>query len=136
MRTFWIIAVAILLWNLLGDAAYVMQASADLDALARTDPATAAAFRAMPVWAWVAYAVAVWVGTAGAVLLLTRRKAARVFFAASLAGVVVQFGWTFVGYGLIAVKGWSTVILPAVIFAITLASLLYARAKAADGTLR
>ncbi|WP_369751207.1 hypothetical protein [Novosphingobium sp. AP12] len=50
--------------------------------------------------------------------------------------MVVQFGWTFLGYGLIAVKGWSTVIFPAVIFAITLASLLYARAKAADGTLR
>ncbi|EJL33605.1 hypothetical protein [Novosphingobium sp. AP12] len=84
MRTFRIISVAILLWNLVGDAFYIMHAIADLHALGRTDPATADAFRAMPVWAWLAYAVAVWLGTAGAVLLLTRRKAAWVFFAASL----------------------------------------------------
>ena len=136
MRRFWIIAAAILLWYLLGGAIYIMQATADLDALSRRDPATAEAFRSMPIWAWVAYAMAVWLGTAGAVLLLTRRKAARMFFALSLAGVVGQFAWAFLGHGLIAAKGWSTTVFPAVIFAIGLASLLYARAKAADGTLR
>jgi CHASE2 domain-containing sensor protein len=136
MRRFWIIAAAILVWNLLGDVAYVLQAGADLDALARTDPVTAAAFRSMPVWAWIAYAVAVWVGTLGAVLLLTRRRKAWVFFALSLAGVVVQFAWSFLGFGIVAAKGWSSAVFPAVIFAITLASLLYARAKANDGTLQ
>ncbi|KMS60314.1 sugar transporter [Novosphingobium barchaimii LL02] len=136
MRAFWIIALAILAWNLLGDAAYVMHASADLDVLARSDPVTADAFRSMPVWAWSAYAVAVWVGTLGAVLMLTRRKAAWIFFALSLAGVVVQFGWSFLGFGMVAAKGWSAAIFPAVIFAIGLGSLLYARRKAADGTLR
>lgn len=136
MRRFWIIAAAILIWNLMGDVAYTMQASADLDALARTDPVTAAAFRSMPVWAWIAYAVAVWIGTLAAVLLIARRRKAWIFFALSLAGVVVQFSWSFLGFGMVAAKGWSTAVFPAVIFAIALASLLYARAKAKDGTLR
>lgn len=136
MRKFWIIAALILIWNLIGDAAYVMQAGADLDTLAKTDPVTAEAFRSMPGWAWAAYAAAVWGGTAGAVLLLMRRKVAWIFFAVSLVGVVVQFGWSFLGFRMIAAKGWSTAIFPAVIFAIAFASLLYARAKAADGTLR
>lgn len=136
MRAFWTIATVLLIWNLIGDAAYLMQVTADLDAIARTDAVTAEAFRAMPAWAWGAYAVAVGGGTIGAVLLMLRREVAWVFFAASLAGIVVQFGWTFLGFGLIAAKGWSTVLFPAVIFAIALASLLYARAKAKDGTLR
>ncbi|WP_404481925.1 sugar transporter [Novosphingobium sp. BL-52-GroH] len=136
MRRFWIIATAILLWNLIGDAAYLMQATADLDAIAGTDPVTAAALHSMPAWAWAAYAVAVGGGTLGAVLLLMRRKAAWALFALSLAGVVVLFGWSFLGFDMVAAKGWSSAIFPAVIFAIALASLLYARAKAADGMLQ
>ena len=57
MRKFWIIAVLILLWNLLGDAAYLMQASADIDEIAARDPVQAQAFREMPGWAWSAYAI-------------------------------------------------------------------------------
>lgn len=136
MRAFWIIATVILLWNLMGDAAYLMQVNADLDEMAKVDPVTAAAFDSMPAWAWGAYALAVWGGTLGAILLLLRREIAWVFFALSLVGVIAQFGWTFLGFGLIAAKGWSTAVFPAVIFAIALASLLYARAKAKDGTLR
>ncbi|HUD29849.1 MAG TPA: sugar transporter, partial [Novosphingobium sp.] len=106
MRKFWIVATLILVWNLIGDAAYLTQATADLDVLAKTDPVTADAFRSMPVWAWAAYALAVGGGTLGAVLLLMRRKVAWAFFALSVAGIVVQFGWTFLGHGLIAAKGW------------------------------
>jgi len=136
MRTFWIIAIVLLLWNLIGDAAYLTQVTADLDKMAATDPSTADAFRAMPKWAWAAYAIAVWVGTAGAVALLIRSPFAAPLFAVSLAGVIVQFGWTFLGYGLIAKTDASTVIFPLVIAAITLFSMLYARAKTRDGTLR
>jgi len=136
MRKFWIIAAAILVWNLIGDAAYLMQVTADHDAMAKTDPVTAEAFRSMPPWAWSAYAVAVWGGTAAAVALILRRGAAAWLFLLSLTGVVVQFGWTFLVYGLIAKKDASTVIFPLVIAAITMASLLYARAKSSDGTLR
>lgn len=136
MRGFRIVAGAILLWNLMGDAAYLMQTTADLDAMAHTDPITAAAFASMPAWAWAAYALAVWGGTLGALLLLIRREIAWVFFALSVAGVIAQFGWSFFGFGIVAAKGWSAAAFPALIFAIALASLLYARAKAKDGTLR
>jgi len=136
MRKFWIVAGLILLWNLIGDAAYLMQVTADLDEVAKTDPTTAQAFASMPGWAWSAYAVAVWGGTLGAILLLARRKQAWWFFAASTLGVVVQFGWSFLGFPMIASKGWSTAIFPLVIFVIALASTLFAKTKARDGTLR
>lgn len=136
MRMFWIIAALLLAWNLMGDAFYLLQISADLDELAKTDPVTAETFRSMPTFAWSAYAIAVWVGTAGAIALLLRRKAAWVLFAISLAGVIVQFGWTFLGTDLLAQKGAGSAAFPLVIASIALASTLYARRKAKDGTLR
>ena len=135
MRMFWIVAAALLAWSLIGDAAYLMQVSADPDALARTDPVTAEAFRSMPWWAWSAYAIAVWVGTAGAIALLLRRRIATVLFGISLAGVIVQFGWSFLGFGMIGHKGISAVVFPLVIAVVALAAMLYSRAKERDGTL-
>lgn len=69
MRSFRTIASALLVWNLIGIAAFVAQITADLGQLALTDPATADAFRAMPQWAWGAYAIAVFTGTAAAIAL-------------------------------------------------------------------
>lgn len=136
MRKFRVIAVLILLWNILGDAAYLMQATADLDEIARRDPAQAQAFREMPGWAWAAYAVAVTSGTIGAIVLLMRRGWAWALFALSFLAVIVQFGWTFLGFDLLGVKGPSAEIFPLLIVAIALASTIYARRKKADGTLK
>jgi hypothetical protein len=136
MRKFWIIAVLILLWNLIGDAVYLMQASADIDEIAARDPVQAQAFREMPGWAWGAYAVAVTSGTLGAILLLLRRGWAWALFAMSFAAVVIQFGWSFLGFDMLGTKGPSSAIFPLVIVGIALASTIYARRKRADGTLR
>lgn len=136
MRKFWIIAVLILLWNLLGDAAYLMQASADIDEIAARDPVQAQAFREMPGWAWGAYAVAVTSGTLGAILLLLRRGWAWALFALSFVAVVIQFGWSFLGFDMLGTKGPSAAIFPLVIVGIALASTIYARRKRMDGTLK
>jgi hypothetical protein len=69
----------------------------------------------MPGWAWAAYALAVWAGTLGALALLMRRRWAVTLFALSLAGVVVQFGWTFLGTDIVARKGAVTAAFPMVI---------------------
>lgn len=136
MRKFRVIAVLILLWNLLGDAAYLMQATANLDEIALRDPVQAQAFRAMPGWVWAAYAVAVSSGTIGAVVLLMRRGWAWALFALSLVAVVIQFGWTFLGFHLLGAKGPSSAVIPLLIVAVALASTVYARRKRADGTLK
>ncbi|GGY95597.1 sugar transporter [Novosphingobium colocasiae] len=108
----------------------------DLAELAKTDPVSAQAFAAMPGWVWGAYGLALGAGTLGAIALLLGRRVAVPLFVVSLAAEIAQFGWTFLGFGLIARKGASTGIFPLVIVAITAASLAYARARALDGTLR
>ncbi|HJT39108.1 MAG TPA: sugar transporter [Sphingobium sp.] len=135
-RSFTIIAVILLLWNMIGMAAFIMQYTADLSALARTDPYTARIFAQMPGWAWIAYAVAVGAGTLGAILLLLRKAAAVWPFLASVIAIVVQFGYSFLGTDMLAVKGPTTMIFPAVILLIAVAQLLYARSLAAKGVLR
>jgi len=134
--SFVIIAVILLLWNLMGVAAFVMQYGADLSELARTDPDTARAFAQMPGWAWAVYAVAVGAGTLGASALLLRRRVAVPLFLLSLLAVIVQFGHTFLGTDLLAVKGAGAAIFPAVIVLIGIGQWLYARSQAAKGLLR
>lgn len=135
-RGFWVVAGALLLWNLIGDAAYLMQVSMDLDRLAETDAYTARLFAETPPWAWAAYAIGVWSGTAGAIALLLRRKVAVWLFGLSLAGIIAQFARVFLMTDLLAVKGWTAALFPLVIFAIGVFALLYAQQAAQRGWLR
>ena len=50
---------------------------------------------ATPTWMVAAYAIAVWVGLAGALLLLLRRKLAVPLLLVSLIAVIVQFSGLF-----------------------------------------
>jgi hypothetical protein len=136
-RTVTIIGVILLLWGLMGIAAFIMQYRIDLDELARTDPAAAHAFAAMPGWVWTVYAIAVSTGTLGAIALLLRKSVAAFLFLISLVSVIVQFGYTFLGTALLAEKGWAaTAPFPAFIFAVALFAWLYARSLVAKGILR
>lgn len=136
MRSFRAITGAILAWNLIGCVAFAAQATMDRAGLAKSDPMTAAAFEAMPTWVWAAYGLAVGAGTLAATALFLRRKVSVPLFVLSLAGEIAQFGWTFLGFGLMGKKGPETLIFPLVIVAITLASLIYSRKRALDGTLK
>lgn len=83
---FLIAAVASLLFMGLGCISYLMHVFAN--------PATMpldqrAAYEAEPAWVTGAYAVAVWVGLIGAVLLVMRRKAAEWLLLISLIAVLV-----------------------------------------------
>lgn len=135
-RFFVTIGILLLLWNLMGVAAFIMQYTADLTVLARTDPTTAQAFAAMPGWVWGAYGVAVGAGTLGAMLLLMKKAVAATLFLVSLIAVIVQFGYTFLGTDLLAIKGATSAAFPALIIIVAIVQLLYARSLVARGVLR
>jgi len=133
---FILIAIALLLWNLTGVAAFIMQFTMDYAELAKTDPYTARMMTTMPGWLWGVYAVAVGAGVLGALLLLARRAAAAALFALSLAAVIVQFGHALALTDLIAVKGWSAAAFPAFIILMAVVQYGYARAQVGQGVLR
>ena len=79
-------AIASLLFMALGCASYLMHVL--------TDPASLpidrrAALEAQPAWVTGAYAVAVWAGLAGAILLVLKRKLAEPALLVSVAAVLV-----------------------------------------------
>ena len=129
-------AIIFLLWTLMGVAAFVMQSTADLEALAKTDAYQAKIWSEMPVWAWIAYGLAVGAGLAGALALILRRSSAVWLSALCLIAVIVQFCYTFFLTDLLAVRGWSTMAFPAFIIVMALAQTLYARSLQAKGVLR
>lgn len=81
-------ALAVLAWEILGCVMYLMQVRVDPAALPADQRAV---WDATPAWMVGAYAVAVWIGLAGAVLLLIRRKLAEPLLLVSLIAVAVQF---------------------------------------------
>lgn len=92
---FWIVAVIALLWGLAGCAAYLMQVTMTPADIAKLPPAQAELMALMPAWLDGVYAIAVWIGLAGAAALLLRRRIARSLYIVSLIAVIVQFGWIF-----------------------------------------
>jgi amino acid transporter len=85
-RWYWAGAIASLLFMALGCVTYLMHVTADPASLPLDQRA---AFDAEPVWLTAAYASAVWIGLAGALMLLLRRKLAQPLMLISLAAVVV-----------------------------------------------
>src|SRR5216684_7057035 len=94
--SFWAIGAVTLVWNVIGVINFFMQMNAD--ALASFPESHRAIVVGRPAWATGAFAIAVFGGALGCLLLLLRKPAAYYSFIASLLGVIVQiipsFGMT------------------------------------------
>lgn len=87
---FWILAVIALAWNLLGVMAYLGQAFAGEEMLNAMAEAERNLIENRPAWATGSFAVAVFGGFFGALMLLLRKSAAVILFIISLIGLIVQ----------------------------------------------
>lgn len=85
--SFWLIGVLTLIWNFMGSVNFFMQR--DPEILAKYGELERTIVEGRPAWATAAFALAVFGGTLGNVLLLMRRRAAQHLFIASLMGVLV-----------------------------------------------
>jgi ABC-type xylose transport system permease subunit len=87
---FWIVAALLLVWNLLGVMAYINQVTMSAEKLVAMPESEQLLYQNMPLWATAAFALAVWGGILGCLLLLLRKKWATPIFIVSLSGIVVQ----------------------------------------------
>ena len=85
--SFWTIGAVALIWNVMGAINYIVQI--DADAIAAMPETHRAIIESRPAWATGAFAIAVFGGALGSLLLLLRKSAAFYLFIASLLGVIV-----------------------------------------------
>ena len=109
-------AIASALFMALGCVAYLMEVT--------TDPATLpldqrAMMEAAPTWMWAAFAVAVWIGLIGAVMLVLRKKLAVPLLGISMIAVLVQNSAYLVDPQLRSVVGSDMLLIPLIIVAVT-----------------
>ena len=90
---FWVVSILLLLWNLTGVANFIMQLTVTEVALQEMPEVDRNFIENYPVWAFVAFGIAVFGGVAGSIGLLLKKKIAKQLFIASLLGIVVQFSY-------------------------------------------
>jgi hypothetical protein len=124
---YWVVSGLALLWMLFGVMAWVMDFMTDETALAQMSEAQRQLYAARPQWLFVVYGVAIFSGLAGAVGLLMRKSWASMLLVVSLAAIVVQFGYTFIGMNAVQVLGAAAAIpFPLAIFGIGVALVWFA----------
>ena len=90
--SFWLIGVVALLWNIGGAINYIMQM--DLEFVSTMPETHRAIIEDRPVWATGGFAVGVFGGALGCLLLLFRKTISLYVFTVSLVGILVTMAHT------------------------------------------
>lgn len=125
----WVVGIAALLWNAVGALDYVMTQTRNAQYMAGFTAEQLAFFYGLPAWTVAAWAIGVWGGVLGSLLLLLRKSLAVWVFLASLVGVVLTTLQNYVlSNGMEVMGGPGAVVFTAVIFLVAVALYAYARA--------
>ncbi|MFC4740615.1 hypothetical protein ACFO3U_11490 [Flavobacterium ponti] len=89
-KSFWIISILALIWNLMGVNQYILMAYKSEGVREHLTPERLALIDATPTWATAAFAIAVFAGAFGCIALLMRKKIANPLFILSFLAIVVQ----------------------------------------------
>jgi len=125
----WLIGVLALLWSAMGAFDYLMTQTRNEAYMSNFTPELLSFFYSFPGWVIAAWAIGVWGGVLGAILLLLRRRlAVWVFLASLIAMVSTTFHNYVLSNGMEFMGDAFSLGFTAAIFLIALALFLYARA--------
>lgn len=130
---FWIIAAIAVLWNAMGVMAFFAEVNQSAETLAAMSEAHRNLYETRPSWVVVVFAIAVFGGVIGSILLLLRNKLATLLFTASLLGVIAQQFYSFVIARVQDVSAGNIMIFPAIVFIIAVLLLWFSRSCAQKG---
>lgn len=124
---FWVIGIFALIWNAVGVMAYIGQAYMTDDMLAALPEAERALYENVPAWVTAAFAIAVFAGTLGCILLLLKKKLAKPVFLVSLIAIIVQMTYNLFMSKAAEVYGPGGMVMPIMVIAIGVFLLLYSK---------
>ena len=104
---FWIVTIILVLWGVMGVAAFYMDAMPTPEQLAKMSAYDRTLQASRPHWFLWLYGAGVWSGLIGGIALLARSRFCQPLFVLSLVLVVAMFGYMFAMTDLIAVKGFT-----------------------------
>ena len=125
--SFWVISILAIIWNLIGVIVYLGQAYMTDDMKALMTEEQLAIIENSPIWATAAFAIAVWFGLLGSILLTLRKKLSKSVLYISLLGVIVQLIYNFFMSNAIEVYVTQGIIQPLITLAISLFLVSYAK---------
>ncbi|MEI6670346.1 MAG: hypothetical protein WCP29_19555 [Acidobacteriota bacterium] len=129
------VAIAALLWNLLGCVAQVSDMMVTPQDLAKMSAAQQALYASRPAWAIVATALAVWGGALGSLGLVLRKRWSTPLLLLSLVGVMAQDFGLFVLSGAAAQAGPAVFVVQGLVLLIAVALVWLGRTADAKGWL-
>ncbi|MEI8641186.1 hypothetical protein P4S68_09090 [Pseudoalteromonas sp. Hal099] len=109
---------AALIWNLLGVFAFIMHLMMTPEMISKLPLDQQAAYSNVPSWSTIAFAVAVFGGTLGCILLLAKNALATPTFALSLVAIFIQQFYNFIVINSIKMLGVSAVFMPILVIVI------------------
>ena len=128
--TFWIIGVLALIWNLMGVAAYLGQAFITEDMIATLpEEQQAELLIEHPAWYTALFALAVFGGALGCIMLLARKKVAYYFLFLSGVCAIIQQGY------LLATVELSSIVMPIMIIVFSAFLIWYSKKCTTEGIL-
>lgn len=134
-RSFWPLAIGSLLWNLIGVMNFLYTVTLNPETLAVMPESERTLYTDIPFLVNASFALAVFFGTLGSVLLLTRRAISVSAFLVSLVAIVLQIGFGLWLTPMLEAQGPAALILPTLITLFAAVFLWYSRRMAAIGIL-
>ena len=134
-KHFWFVGAVATLWNMMGPYDYLMTQTRNAAYMAKFDQAQLDYFYGFPVWVESCWAIAVWGGLLGSILLLMKKGLAVPVFLVSLVAMVCTAVYNFGLSDGMTVMGTSGLLFTIVIFLICLGLWLYSRSMKGRGVL-
>lgn len=131
----WIVGGLALLWNLMGAVDYVLTMTRNEAYMSHFTPKQLEFFYGFPAWVVALWAIAIWGGLLGIVLLLLRRRQAVPVLAISFICMVVTMIHNYGFAGGAEISGGSGIFFSGLVFVISLALIVYSRAMVRKGVL-
>ncbi len=131
---FWIVSAIAVVWNGMGIKAYLDQAYMTPEKLATLPEAEQAMYSIdYPAWVTAAFAIAVFAGTIGSVLLLMRKKLAHIILVISLVGILAQMSFAFFMRG--STDSYGGIIMPIMVILFGIGLVYVAKKGVSNGWL-
>jgi hypothetical protein len=126
-RSFLIIGIVALLWNVMGVVSYITQVTMSPEALTNMPEAEKALMESIPAWATGAFAIAVFGGVLACVGLLLKKAWCVPVFLVSLVAIFAQFTYWLFMTNSMEVYGMEVIGMPLVVTVIGIFLVWYSR---------